>query len=139
MPSPALRTTRVGVAVAGEVGRLDLGGQQARRERTNLGESPSSVGVERDRVVIGIDAGDEGTLASRHDGKIAGWEVGVNRDGRFEGAGFAGLTLPPEDLAGLIDDQQIVDTVTGEVGQDGCCMHGCRECTGIGKGVIALI
>ena len=45
--------------------------------------------------------------------------AGVDRDGGLEGAGLAGDALAIEDVAGAIDDQDIVGAVAGDVGHQG--------------------
>ena len=42
--------------------------------------------------------------------------AGVDRDGRLEGAGLAGDALAIEDVAGAVDDQDIVGAVAVDVG-----------------------
>ena len=63
---------QVGQAVAVEVGRDDLRRQPAGGERTDLHEAAVAVGVERDRVVVGVDTGEHRALIRvRNPGDVA--------------------------------------------------------------------
>ena len=45
--------------------------------------------------------------------------AGIDRDGRLEGAGLPGDALAVEDVAGPVDDQDIVGAVAVDVGHQG--------------------
>ena len=63
VPSPALRTTRSVKPLPFEVGRDDLRRELAGRERADQpDETAVAVGVERDGVVLGVDAGEHRAL-----------------------------------------------------------------------------
>ena len=53
---------QVGPAVAVEVGRDDLRRQAAGRERSEPDEAAVPPGVDRDRIVVGVDTGEDGAL-----------------------------------------------------------------------------
>ena len=77
------------------------------------------VGIERDRVVAGIDAGEHGALIRvRNPGDVERGSPGVDRDGGLEGAGLPRNTLAVEDVAGRIEDQDIRGAIAVDVGHD---------------------
>ena len=65
-----------------------------------------------------------------HPGDVARGEAGVDGDGRLEGAGLAGDALAIEDVAGAVDDQDIVGAVAVDVGHQRGGMRGGGELSG---------
>ena len=77
VPSPALRTTRSSQPVAVEVGRDDLRRELAGGQRADPDEAAVAVGVERDGVVLGVDAGQERAVQGVRDpGDVAREGIG---------------------------------------------------------------
>ena len=139
VPSPALRTTRSVQPSPFEVGRDDLRRQAAGGERADPDEAAVAVGIERDRVVAGVDAGEHGALIGVRDpGDVARGESGVDRDGGIEGAGLPGDALAIEDVPGPVDHQDIVGAVAVDVGHQGRGMRGGGELAGVGERAVAV-
>jgi hypothetical protein len=130
---------KVGQAVAVQIGRDDLRGQQACCQRADLHEATIAVGVERDRVIVSIDTGEDRALARvRNPGDVARRIAGVDRDGGLEGAGLSGYGLSVEDVSGAVDDQDIVGAVAVDVGDQGRGMRSCGELSRIGERAVAV-
>ncbi len=64
--------------------------------------------------------------------------IRVDRDGRLEGAGLAGDALAIEDIAGPVDDQDIVGAVAVDVGDQGRGMRGRGELAGVNERAVAV-
>ena len=127
VPSPALRTTRSSNPSPFKVGRNDLRRELAGGERADPDEAAVAPGVERDGVVVGVDAGEHGCPAVFDKGDIARGEAGVDRDGGRNEPGCPGNPLPVEDVAGRVDHQHI-----------GRCHRRSRSATrGVACGVVA--
>ena len=124
---------QVGEAVAVEVGRRDLRRQPAGRERADADEPAVAACEQRDRVGPGVDAGDQGPLITVEDRDVARGDAGIDDDGRLEGPRLLGPPLPPEDLAGLVDDEHVVGPVLIQVGQEGRGVGGGGERARVGR------
>ena len=64
--------------------------------------------------------------------------AGVDRDGRLEGAGLPGDALAIEDVAGPVDDQDIVGAVAVDVGHQGRGLRGGGELSGGDERAVAV-
>ena len=66
--------------------------QKTGGERSHSDETAVAEGVQGDRIVPGVDAGEQRAPIGIGDpGDIARGEAGVDDDGRFEGAGLPGI------------------------------------------------
>src|SRR5205085_1128224 len=90
-------------AVAIEVGRNDLRGEQTGGERPDQGEAAAAPGVQRDRVVGGVHTGEQPALVRVHNGNVPRGMAGIDLDGRIERARLLRPSLSPEDVPGRID------------------------------------
>ena len=102
-------------AVAVEVGRDDLRRERTGGERPDPDEVAVAPGVQRDRVVGGVHAGEHGALVRVHGDDVPRGVAGIDRDGRIEGAGLLRPSLSPEDVPGPIDHHHIVSAVAAQV------------------------
>ncbi len=66
-------------AVAAQVGRDDLRRELAGGERSDPDETPVAVGVERDGVVVGVDAGEHAGLDRCSGTQAMSRDVGIHR------------------------------------------------------------
>ena len=74
---------------------------------------------ERDRVVVGVHAGDQRALTGPDEGDVARRVARVDDDRRREAAGLARPPLAVEDVAGRVDDQDVGGAVAVQVGDEG--------------------
>ena len=74
----------------------------------------------------------------RNPGDVARRIAGVDRDGGLEGAGLPGDALAIEDVAGPVDDQDIVGAVAVDVGHQGRGMRSRGELAGVGERAVAV-
>ena len=118
VPSPALRTTRSSQPLPFRSAAMICAGSWPVVSEPIRTKAAVAVGVERDRVVLGVDAGEHRALdrCSATQAMSREGNAGVDRDGRLEGAGLAGDALAIEDVAGPVDDQHIVGAVAVDVG-----------------------
>ncbi len=114
-------------------------GSTAGCQRSDNHEATVAVGVKRDRVIVSIDAGEDrtwpgfATQAMSRDGL-----PGLTVTGGSKRAGLPGDALAVEDVAGAVDDQDIVGTVAVDVGHQGRGMRRGDELSGSGERAVAV-
>ena len=139
VPSPALRTTRSVKPSPFRSAAMICAGSEAGCQRADLHEATVAVGIERDRVIVGIDTGEDRALVGvRNPGDVARRIAGVDRDGGLEGAGLPGDALAIEDIPGAVDDQDIVGAVAVDVGHQGRGMRSRGELAGVRERAVAV-
>ena len=74
----------------------------------------------------------------RNPGDVTGRSAGIDRDGGLEGAGLPGDALAIEDVAGAVDDQDIVGAVAVDVGHQRRGVGGRGELAGGREGAVAV-
>ena len=140
VPSPALRTTRSSKPSPFRSAAMICAGSWPVASEPTCDEAAVAVGVERDGVVVGIDAGEQRALircsAPR---RCRARELpGLTVTGGSKRAGLAGDALAIEDVPGPVDDQDIVGAVAVDVGHQGRGMRGRGELAGVGERAVAV-
>ncbi len=84
-----------------------------------LDETGRAQGEQRDEVVVGVHAGEQGTEIGRDERDAPRGIARVDRDGRRKNAGLARQPRAKEDVAGRVDDRNIGGAVAVQVGDQG--------------------
>ena len=130
----------IGHACPVQIGGDDLGRKLSRGHGADPDEAAILPGVERDGVVLGIDARQQRALYRvGNPGDVPRWETGIDRDGRLEAAGLPGDAVAEKDVPGAIDDKDIVGAVAGDVGYQGRGMRSGGRLAGAGKGTATVV
>ena len=88
---------------------------------------------------MGVDAGEYRALIGvRQPGDVARGVIGVDCDGRQEGAGLAGDALAIEDVPVAVDDQDIIGAIAVDVGDHGRVITGVGNIAGVSKRPVAV-
>ena len=119
VPASALRTTRsVKPSPFRSAAMICAGSRPVASEPTS--KATVAIGVERDRVIVSIDTGEDRALIRiRNPGDVARRIAGIDRDGGLEGARLAGYGLSKEDVPGAVDDRHVGHAVAIQVGDEG--------------------